>query len=53
MSVSLVEESLSEKIARNVSKCVKLYSVKTEQQIGSDAEVAQVIGKSNFNMVIL
>lgn len=39
-----MEENLSEKTAKNVSKCVKMYAVKTEQLIATGPEAAQVIG---------
>lgn len=45
LSVALVEETLSEKIAKNLAKCIKLFAVKSEQQISSGPEAAQVIGQ--------
>ncbi|XP_022914460.1 conserved oligomeric Golgi complex subunit 5 [Onthophagus taurus] len=44
LSVTLVEHNLNEKIAKNISKCIKLYGVKTEQQIVTGPEAAQVVG---------
>lgn len=48
LSMSLVEDNLAEKIAKNVSKCVRMFGVKTEHQIVSGPETAQVIGKIHF-----
>lgn len=52
LSVALVEEILNEKVSKNISKCIKMFCVKTEQQISSGPEAAQVIGNkktvSNF-----
>lgn len=45
LSMSLVEDNLSEKIGRNVSKCIRLYGVKSEHQIASGPDASQVIGK--------
>ncbi|CAH0557010.1 unnamed protein product [Brassicogethes aeneus] len=44
LSVALVEEHLSEKVSKNVAKCVKMFAVKTEQQLETGPEAAQVIG---------
>ncbi|KAL3282359.1 hypothetical protein HHI36_005545 [Cryptolaemus montrouzieri] len=46
LSVALIEENLSEKISRNISKCIKMFVVKTEQQLDSGPDSAQVIGGS-------
>lgn len=46
--MSLVEDNLAEKIAKNVAKCVKMFGVKTEHQIVSGPETAQVIGNYFF-----
>ncbi|XP_050312688.1 conserved oligomeric Golgi complex subunit 5 [Anthonomus grandis grandis] len=46
LSVALVEEQLSVRVAKNVSKCIKMFAVKTEQQIENGPEAAQVIGGS-------
>lgn len=40
-----MENNLNEKVARNVAKCIKMYAVKTEQQLASGSEASQVIGK--------
>lgn len=48
LSVSLVEESLSEKVSKNVSKCIKMYAVKTEQQLATGKEAGQVIGEKGY-----
>jgi len=45
LSVALVEEHLSEQVAKNVGKCIKMFAVKTEQQISNGPEAAQVLGK--------
>ncbi|XP_050507229.1 conserved oligomeric Golgi complex subunit 5 [Diabrotica virgifera virgifera] len=44
LSVALIEENLSEQIGKNVSKCIKMFAVKTEQQLETGPEAAQVIG---------
>ncbi|XP_017779416.1 PREDICTED: conserved oligomeric Golgi complex subunit 5 [Nicrophorus vespilloides] len=44
ISVALVEETLVEKIAKNVTKCIKLYAVKTEQLLATGPDASQVIG---------
>ncbi|EFA03811.1 Conserved oligomeric Golgi complex subunit 5-like Protein [Tribolium castaneum] len=44
LSVALIEETLSEKICKNVSKSIKMFALKTEQQIETGPEAAQVIG---------
>ncbi|KAF5281574.1 hypothetical protein FQA39_LY05109 [Lamprigera yunnana] len=43
VSVALVEACLSEKMARNVSTCIRMFAVKTEQQLATGTEAAQVI----------
>ncbi|KAK4878939.1 hypothetical protein RN001_007085 [Aquatica leii] len=43
LSVALVEDCLSEKIAKNVSKCIRMFAVKTEQQLATGPDAAQVI----------
>ncbi|XP_066261823.1 conserved oligomeric Golgi complex subunit 5 [Euwallacea similis] len=43
LSVALVEEHLNEQVAKNVGKCVKMFAVKTEQQISTGPEAAQVL----------
>lgn len=43
--MSLVEDNLSEKIGKNVSKCIRLFGVKSEQQIATGPDASQVIGK--------
>lgn len=45
MSVALVESNLSEKVAKNISKCIKMYAVKTEQQLATGSDANQVIGE--------
>ena len=44
LSVALIEDNLSEKICKNVSKSIRMYALKTEQQIETGPEAAQVIG---------
>nr|XP_023014138.1 conserved oligomeric Golgi complex subunit 5 [Leptinotarsa decemlineata] len=44
LSVALIEENLSEQISKNVSKSIKMFAVKTEQQLETGPEAAQVIG---------
>ncbi|XP_044751811.1 conserved oligomeric Golgi complex subunit 5 [Coccinella septempunctata] len=44
LSVALIEENLSRKISKNVSKCIKMFAVKTEQQLDTGPDSAQVIG---------
>lgn len=44
LSVTLVEENLSEKTGKNVSKCIRMFAVKTEQLVATGLEAAQVIG---------
>ncbi|KAJ8964313.1 hypothetical protein NQ317_014825 [Molorchus minor] len=44
LSVALIEENLSEQIAKNVSKCIKMFCVKTEQQLETGPDALQVIG---------
>lgn len=44
LSVALVESVLSEKTAKNVGKCIKMFAVKTEQQLSTGPDAAQVIG---------
>ncbi|CAG9771942.1 unnamed protein product [Ceutorhynchus assimilis] len=44
LSMALVEEHLSEQTAKNVAKCMKMFAVKTEQQLETGPEAAQVIG---------
>ncbi|KAK9869808.1 hypothetical protein WA026_003539 [Henosepilachna vigintioctopunctata] len=44
LSVALIEENLCDKISRNISKCIKMFAVKTEQQLDTSPESAQVIG---------
>lgn len=44
LSVSLIEEHLSEQISKNVAKSIKMFAVKTEQQLETGSEAAQVIG---------
>lgn len=39
-----MEATLSDKVAKNISKCIKMYAVKTEQQLATGTEAAQVIG---------
>lgn len=51
--MALVEEHLSEQVAKNVGKCIKMFAVKTEQQIETGPEAAQVIGKFNYLFVLL
>ncbi|CAG9825143.1 unnamed protein product [Phaedon cochleariae] len=43
LSVALIEENLSEQISKNVAKCIKMYAVKTEQQLETGPDAAQVI----------
>ncbi|KRT82944.1 hypothetical protein AMK59_3911, partial [Oryctes borbonicus] len=43
LSVTLVEDYLNEKVSKNVVKGIKMYAVKTEQQLASGPEAAQVI----------
>ncbi|KAF5273590.1 hypothetical protein FQR65_LT04588 [Abscondita terminalis] len=43
LSVALIEECLSEKIAKNVSKCIRMFAVKTEQLVATGPDAAQVI----------
>lgn len=45
LSVSLIEGNLSEHISKNVAKCIQMFAVKTEQQLETGSEAAQVIGK--------
>ncbi|KAI4465399.1 conserved oligomeric golgi complex component 5 [Holotrichia oblita] len=49
LSVTLVEDRLNEKVAKNVVKGIKMYAVKTEQQLASGGDAAQVIGQQ-FNI---
>ncbi|XP_045470713.1 conserved oligomeric Golgi complex subunit 5 [Harmonia axyridis] len=49
LSVALIEENLSRKISKNVSKCIKMFAVKTEQQLDTGPDSAQVIG-GNANL---
>ncbi|ERL92500.1 conserved oligomeric Golgi complex subunit 5 [Dendroctonus ponderosae] len=44
LSMALVEEHLSEEVAKNVGKCIKTFAVNTERHIGVGSEAAQVIG---------
>ncbi|CAG9858527.1 unnamed protein product [Phyllotreta striolata] len=44
ISVALVEENLSEQIAKNIAKCIKMFAVKIEQQLETGPDAAQVIG---------
>ncbi|XP_076269956.1 conserved oligomeric Golgi complex subunit 5 four way stop [Rhynchophorus ferrugineus] len=44
LSVALVEENLSEQVSKNVGKCIKMFSVKTESKVENGVEAAQVIG---------
>lgn len=44
LSMALVEEHLNEQMSKNVGKCIKMFAVKTEQQIENGPEAAQVIG---------
>ncbi|KAJ8920765.1 hypothetical protein NQ315_004905 [Exocentrus adspersus] len=46
LSVALVEQNLSEQISKNVTKCIKMFAVKTEQQLETGSEASQVIGGS-------
>lgn len=46
LSVTLVEDHLNEKVAKNVTKCIKMYAAKTEQQLASGQDAAQVIGSN-------
>lgn len=43
-----MEEQLIEKVSRNVSKCIKMFAVKTEQQLATGSDAAQVIGRYFF-----
>lgn len=47
--MALVEEHLSEQVAKNVGKCIKTFAVNTERHIGVGSEAAQVIGKWVFH----
>lgn len=49
LNVALIEDVLNEKVAKNISKCIKMFSVKSEQQISSGPEAAQVIGANDTN----
>lgn len=49
--MSLVEDNLSEKIAKNVAKCIKLFGVKSENLIATGPDASQVIGK-NLNLLM-
>lgn len=51
LSVALVEETLSDKVAKNISKCIKMYAVKTEQQLATGQEAANVIGSLSSNII--
>lgn len=42
--MALIEENLSEQISKNVAKSIKMFAVKTEQQLETGPEAAQVIG---------
>lgn len=42
--MALIEEILSKKMCKNVSKSIKMFALKTEQQIETGPEAAQVIG---------
>uniref|UniRef100_A0A1Y1KUH6 Conserved oligomeric Golgi complex subunit 5 n=1 Tax=Photinus pyralis TaxID=7054 RepID=A0A1Y1KUH6_PHOPY len=44
LSVALVEECLNEKIGKNVAKCIRMFAVKTEQQLITGSDAIQVIG---------
>ncbi|KAG5889011.1 hypothetical protein JTB14_033940 [Gonioctena quinquepunctata] len=44
LSVALIEENLSEQISKSVIKCIKMFAVKTEQQLETGPDAAQVIG---------
>ncbi|XP_018320552.1 conserved oligomeric Golgi complex subunit 5 [Agrilus planipennis] len=43
ISVALIDEVLTEKIVKNVSKCIRMFCVKTEQQVAVGPEAAQVL----------
>lgn len=47
LSVALIEEQLSNRVAKNVAKCIKMFGVKTEQQLETGPEATQVIGNLN------
>lgn len=42
--MALVEDQLSEKVSKNVAKCIKVFAMKTEQQLSTGPDAAQVIG---------
>ncbi|XP_057656246.1 conserved oligomeric Golgi complex subunit 5 [Diorhabda carinulata] len=44
LSVALIEENLSDRVSKNISKCIKMFAVKVEQQLETGPEAAQVIG---------
>ncbi|KAK5645700.1 hypothetical protein RI129_004164 [Pyrocoelia pectoralis] len=44
LSVALVEDCLNKKVAKNVAKCIRMFAVKTEQQLVTGSDAAQVIG---------
>lgn len=46
--MALVEDALSTKVARSIGKCVKMFAVKTEQQLATGPDACQVIGKLIF-----
>ncbi|XP_018576829.1 conserved oligomeric Golgi complex subunit 5 [Anoplophora glabripennis] len=46
LSVALIEQNLNEQTSKNVAKCIKMFAVKTEQQLETGPEAAQVIGGS-------
>lgn len=47
LSVALIEEHLSNRVAKNVSKCINMFAVKTEQQLETGPEAIQVINNLN------
>lgn len=52
LSISLVEENLSEQIARNAIKSIKMFAVKTEQQLETGSDAAQVIGMYQLGNIL-
>lgn len=46
--MALIEQNLNEQTSKNVAKCIKMFAVKTEQQLETGPEAAQVIGRFFF-----
>ena len=46
LSVSIVDETLSSTVAKNIKKAVKLFCMKCEQLVSTGGEATQVIGNT-------